>query len=247
MIQINSAAGVALHYDRLPAFPYGSKGQARSFECNPNLKTALDRACAELWHRLPEGKPDILLTAGAYVDKPGAHGSGTAFDFDGMWWGDKRFVTTDYPNRKVYYCGIQAVLMRQFGVVLNYHWPNHRDHFHIDLSAPTGWRAGGKSCVMGAQTILRDVWGFNDLAIDGRYGTKTAMAFEGIGIAPGGQWDVFLDKTIDRALGAVPVPGEPDTPRELLAAVYREAAGDEPVLAALNKFRAHPKVDAIMG
>lgn len=211
MVTFTSIAGVPLRYDRLASAPYGSRGIPYDFKGQQSLVAALTKACDELWARLPQGKPDLLLSAGAYVDKAGQHAKGIAFDFDGFWHGDQVWVTTDYPQDRKFYCGVQACLMRQFGVVLNYHFnERHRDHFHIDLSEPLGWRAGGKSCVLCAQTILRDVWG-TGVAIDGSYGAQSKAAFAAIGITdPTAQWGEFLTATIDRAFGALPVEVHPD-------------------------------------
>ncbi|KKL12170.1 hypothetical protein LCGC14_2538480, partial [marine sediment metagenome] len=67
-------------------------------------------------HRVMQG----IITAGAWVDKPGMHKEARAFDLDGIVWKDGKWKATgfrDIKNRRIYLV-IQAICMKHFGTVL---------------------------------------------------------------------------------------------------------------------------------
>ena len=87
-------AGVPVHYDRLAApFGYGTRGKPHTFYCAGTFEAALERCLQELWELCPLGRPEVITSAGAWVEKPGYHGQGRAFDLDGLFWVTKSFVT----------------------------------------------------------------------------------------------------------------------------------------------------------
>src|SRR6185436_7057933 len=90
----NLGGGVPVHYDRLASpHHYGSRGKARNFHCKTDFEPLLDAAFRDVWLYTGLGKAEVITSAGAYVNKPGQHGQGRAFDIDGIFWSDKTFVT----------------------------------------------------------------------------------------------------------------------------------------------------------
>ncbi len=133
-------AGVSVHYDRPPLAPYGSGGVSYDFHATKDLENKLDKCFAQLWQVCPLGKPEVIVSAGAWVAKPGYHGDGEAFDLDGLHWSHKSFMTLNYPTDRHLYLGIEAVLRKHFGTVLNYHYNlDHRDHLHLDSGGEIGF------------------------------------------------------------------------------------------------------------
>ena len=126
---------VPVNYDRLPApFGYGSKGKNRTFSCRHKLKITLEKCFKELFELWGRDKPSIILTAGTIGDGANAHGQGFAFDLDGFYWGEQKFMMINYPADREFYLGINAHLFLHFSQVLSYHYPNHQDHFHVDFN-----------------------------------------------------------------------------------------------------------------
>ena len=126
---------VPVNYDRLPApFGYGSKGKNQTFFCRNKLKNTLEKCFKELFELWGRDTPSIILTAGTIGDGENAHGQGFAFDLDGFYWGDQKFMMISYPTDREFYLGINAHLFLYFSKVLNYHYPNHQDHFHVDFN-----------------------------------------------------------------------------------------------------------------
>jgi hypothetical protein len=149
----DSLASVSVHYDRLSDFPYGSKGRARTFECRTKLKDALNTCMSDLFEVWGRQKPTTILTAGTIGDGMNAHGQGYAFDLDGFYWGDDRFMMKDYPQNRRFYIGINAHLFVYFSQVLSYHYPNHSDHFHVDFNFSFAFRPQSLTQKSLAQTI----------------------------------------------------------------------------------------------
>lgn len=169
--------GVPVHYDRLPVAEYGSLGVPRRFYATPATEAALNDLFAEVFALAPPrfGAPIAILSAGAYVDKPGLHGAGKAFDLDGILWQHRRFLTSQQRQDKVLYLGIQACCLRHFGTVLGYNYnPAHEDHLHIDLGRPVAFRES-KSVTYFYQEVLNAFFDRN-LTIDGEYGSGTNNA-----------------------------------------------------------------------
>lgn len=180
-VTFNHLAGVPVHYDRLAhPFGYGSKGQLRTFGCREKLKTALTDAFEELFLVWGRGKPTIILTAGTIGDGANAHGQGFAFDLDGFHWNDARFMMNEYPEDRPFYIGINAHLFTYFPQVLSYHYPNHKDHFHVDFNFGFGFRKSSNAQTFFLQAALRYIFG-QDIGrtgtdhdgVDGDFGSAT--------------------------------------------------------------------------
>ncbi len=205
--------GVPVHYDRLPSpNHYGSRGLPQSFHCHTDFELALDNAFKDVWLYTGLGKAQVITSAGAYVNKPGQHGQGRAFDIDGIFWANKTFVTLHAGwqgyDRKFYF-GVEAVLRMHFGVVLDYEYNSpHRDHFHVDNSQGRAFRKTSTSKVRSLQGMLNHVWSQN-VDEDGVWGDQTAGAVTDILVLAGlpgpitkqEQWLKLMKKTAEVAFG----------------------------------------------
>jgi len=173
MKSFKELAGVPVHYDRDRPQDYGTKGRQLTFEAMPEMIDRLDSAFEEVWTVF--GKAEIILTAGAYVDKPGWHGRGLAFDLDGILWPDKSMVAAEYPDNPALYLGVEALLRRHMGTVLNWHYNRaHRDHWHMQLDGRRDF-LGAASQTYFLQAALTYIFG-EEVAIDGIYGPHTRDA-----------------------------------------------------------------------
>lgn len=175
---------VPVHYDRLPApFGYGSKGKSRTFRCRKKLQVALEKCFKELFQIWDRDKPSIILTAGTIGDGENAHGQGYAFDLDGFYWGDQKFMMIQYPSDRDFYLGINAHLFLYFSQVLSYHYPNHRDHFHVDFNFAFKFRPESNAQTFFLQACLKYIFdkdigntGADKDGVDGIFGGDTAKA-----------------------------------------------------------------------
>ena len=271
----NALGGVPTHYDRLTPEAYGTRnGPHRSFNATAAFTAKLNAAFNELWELCPFGRAEMIATAGAFVNKPGFHGQGRAFDLDAIFWPNNvNFVTLEdgfrNRNRNLYFA-VEAVLRRHFGQILNYNFnAAHRDHFHIDDVAP-GFVTTSRSATFFLQNVLITVYG-QEIGLDGDFGQQTRGAaervFESLDILGGLEddeaWRTFLRETARRAFAAAAGGGpaadededvlEERTPSELLRHVFtviQEELSDTalraPVEHALNAFAEHPRVRTLL-
>lgn len=208
-------ANVPVHYDRLQApFGYGSKGKSRTFYCRNKLKTTLNKCLADLFEVWDHGTPSILLSAGTLGDGKNAHGQGYAFDLDGFYWGDQKFMMLSYPADREFYLGINSHLFLYFSQVLSYHYPNHRDHFHVDFNFSYKFRPESNAQTFFLQACLRYIFdrnignsGIEKDGVDGIFGGDTESVLndvlknEGLPakITTEAGWRKFLLRCRDRA------------------------------------------------
>lgn len=206
----NSVGGVPTHYARQPVAPYGTIGVARAFHCTRAFFSKLDACFQELWRVSPHGRALAVVSAGAYVDKPGAHGQGRAFDIDAIFWPGKTLVTRNFPTDQNYYLGVEAVLRKHFGVVLDYNYnAAHRDHFHIDDSVSVGF-SRARSHTLFMQAVCSHIFGKSFRGgVDGAFGSGTQGALDEVcaelGVATPltvlANWNNFLDAVARRGTG----------------------------------------------
>ncbi len=150
----NNINGIALHYARLADHPYGTKGLQRNFTVDETFLPVLKTAFREVFDNCPLGVPDIITTAGIFVNKPGQHGHGRALDLDAIFWGGASLVTLNFIHQKELYLGIESYLRRHFGLVLNHFYPDHKDHWHIDISVPVDFNEDSQSETLYLQMVL---------------------------------------------------------------------------------------------
>jgi hypothetical protein len=212
---------VPVHYDRLPApFGYGSKGQSREFRCTNKLKSRLETCLSELFGLWGRGKPTLILTAGTIGDAGGEHGRGNAFDLDGFYWGEQKFMMLFYPTDRVFYLGINAHLFLHFSQVLSYHYQGHHDHFHVDFNFDFKFRESSNAQTYFVQACLRYLFG-QDIGttgierdgVDGVFGSDTRPATKKVltdlgitnRLTTTDGWKKFLLAVRDKAFAPVPV------------------------------------------
>jgi hypothetical protein len=265
-----TVADVPLHYDRLPG-QYGTRGQPRPFFMTAAFHSKLEACFAELWDLCPLGQAEVIATAGAWVEKPGAHGAGRAFDLDAIFWPERTFVTLHYPNDRGVYLAVEAVLRRSFGTVLNHEYnAAHHDHFHVDDLTAVGFVRQHRSRVLFVQMALRDLFG-RPIAVDGRWGPQSAGATaavlhrHGLGEANdpsnaaevadllAAAWLPFLLIVARAGFAELQAPDAVLSPADLLRevhAVLQREVGDTParpkIEAALVAFAEHPQVASVL-
>ena len=248
-------AGIPLHYARPPIGAYGSRGQQRTFSSTIELRDALEACLEELTSACPMGRPEVVTTAGIFVNKPGQHGNGLAVDIDGIFWPERDFVTDFYPTDKVFYLAVESILRRHFGIVLNYLYnTDHHDHFHIDLSSPVDFFTTSRSRVLYLQASLTHIHD-TPVVIDGIWGNQTDGATKQVlsdlslssDITHATTWKTYLSKTA--ALGfELAVPPHLRNPAHLFDDIY-EALHDyvpdvdtrRKIMGTLDTFASHPK------
>lgn len=168
-------AGVPVHYDRDHEEDYGTRGRPYEFEAQPSLIAKLEAAFEKLWGLL--GRAEVILSAGAYVDKAGWHGRGLAFDLDGIIWPEGKCIAKLYPNYPQLYLMVECCLRRHLGTVLNYHYNEaHRDHWHIQDDERIAF-VPSHSQTLFLQAALSETYG-ERIALDGMYGPQTRAALE---------------------------------------------------------------------
>lgn len=65
------------------------------------------------------------------------------------------FMMEDYPMNRPFYIGINAHLFLWFSQVLGYHYPSHRDHFHLDFTFSYTFRTTSNAQTFFLQSALK--------------------------------------------------------------------------------------------
>lgn len=209
IVTFTHLAGVPLHYDRYDAssgFGYGTRGKPFKPRAERAFVDRLEACFIDVFAQSPFGAGEVITSAGAYVNKPGHHGTGQAFDLDGIFWGQHHLVALQYPQKPHLYLAIEAIVRQHFGTVLNFNYnAAHQDHLHIDAGTPVGFQKLSKSRVEFLQAALFYVHGYQ-VGVDGVWGpdtagvVPTALSELGIGgaITTRATWLAFLAATAQR-------------------------------------------------
>ena len=168
---------VPVYYDRLDHMTYGTPASLTDVYGMPALHDALSKAFSKIIEKAGRGLPKAILTAGAYVDKPGWHSRGLAFDLDGIIWPKYTITMKQFPQEWRNYLIIDACLRSFFPTVLDFFYNKaHQDHFHVQLDGSSmGFNQHSTSDTKYVQATLNHVVG-EQLRIDGIYGDKTMDA-----------------------------------------------------------------------
>ncbi|PYP89574.1 MAG: hypothetical protein DMF61_02580 [Blastocatellia bacterium AA13] len=173
LISFTSLAEAPTHYAREPVASYGTRGLPHTFRCTSEFLTKLETCFAELWSVAPLGRAEVVTSAGAFVEKPGFHGLGRAFDLDAIFWSERDFVTLRFLEDTRFYLGIEAILRKHFGTVLNFLYnSDHHDHLHCDDSTDVGFVRTSRSRVLFVQAAVTHVLNI-PVDIDGQFGPQT--------------------------------------------------------------------------
>ena len=262
-------ASVPVHYARYQdsRYGYGTRGRPYQFYCDDDFRTQLNQCFDELWRVCPLGEAEVITSAGCYVDKPGSHRLGRGFDLDAIFWTDKTFITLHYPQDRTFYLGVEAVLRKHFGTVLNYEYDAaHEDHFHIDNLSPTGFFPQHKSRMLFLQMALKHLFN-TPVAIDGQIGPETNGAARQLLVdldlaetddlgtdaalhdALADVWMELLDRAATAGFRGVEAEAEP-TPLDLIedlhATIARELGGQaarKKIETALTTFTTHEETE----
>lgn len=193
---------VPVHYAREPIAPYGSRGIHRTFWCDEDLMGPLGDLIREIKENSPPGfgALECVTSAGAFVDKPGQHGRGKAFDLDGLFWENISLIATEQETKTALYLAVQALCNRHFGVVLGFNYNRaHQDHLHFDLGRSVRFRTV-QSVTYFVQEAVNALYG-ESIAVDGEWGSQTSGALTRVrnrlGVGPlsnADNWRAFLLK-----------------------------------------------------
>lgn len=234
----------------------------------PDFVEKLERCFEDLWAVCPLGRPEVLTSAGAYVNKKGYHGLGRAFDLDAIFWQGTTFVTKQRSDYGELYHAVEAVLHQHFGTVLAYDYnAAHRDHFHVDDGQPVGFRPGSRTHTLFVQNVAKRIAGM-PIDVSGAWDASTDQALNQLQTQWGlsgplttpKNWRRFLQAAAQKGFGGAPAAvvasdREASSPKLALRAVYEaieEALGDseerKQVETALTTFvsldEVRPLVDA---
>ena len=175
-VTYSSVSGIPLHYSRDDH--YGKRGRNLRFASTNRLKDVLEKCFTTLSDESPFGKPDVLVTGGLYVQKPGFHGRGLAIDVDAIYWPNRTLVSVFYPYDTVHYLAVESIFRQYFGTVLNYLYDRaHEDHWHMDLGTRPDFYTDSPSRVFYLQASLTHIHD-EPVLIDGVWGRQTRAAIQ---------------------------------------------------------------------
>ena len=210
LITFTKLAGVPVHYDRNSKQSYGTRGipfKPRALEITVRK---LNDCFEELFDVNPFKKGEVIISAGAYFDKPGQHGNGKAFDLDGIFWEREKLIAIEYPEKPILYISVESILRKYFGTILSYNYNlAHRDHFHLDTGSRVGFNQMSKSRVEYLQGAITWIYGY-PILIDGIWGPQTKGALEKTlqeldisNIEDTNNWVKFLDITAKKGFASI--------------------------------------------
>lgn len=233
----HTIGNVALYYERAASGdPWGdlSKGERTGIFLTPFTYEKLSSSFDALWAYT--GRPIAIITAGGWVEKPGAHGLARAFDLDGIIWGpDSWWKASSYMtdvNSRAFYCGLMCHFSMTFGNVLGAEYNRaHFDHIHLDDLVEPVFRLNSMAVITTIQASLRYIWKKANVEIDGVWGLHTAKAFSDVvNYKPSrypnqADYEDFLNQSRKKALPAR--LKEPRVTNEDLALEITKAAENE--------------------
>ena len=212
LVPVSELARTPIHYDRFRPEDYGQPGHPHTVYMTAGMKQNCETCFEALFQTAPQdfGDAQFILTAGAYVQKPGYQGNGRAFDLDALVWKSKHWIANTFLQDPQLYLAIEAIIRQNFGTVLTYSYnrPNE-DHVHFDDGTSIGFDRMSKSRVIFLQNAIYFVYGV-DLGRDGVWGPETDGATRmirqqlGLGaFSNRSNWIQFLRITADRAFNVV--------------------------------------------
>lgn len=174
---ITQILGIDLHYARYTLEMVGTIGQPNTFQVEDQFLGELTDCFEELFNECPLGKPNVITSAGTYVNRPGTmHNQYRAFDLDAIFWDNYTLNSSDFHYDPVLYLGIDSFLRKHFVNVLNYFFDKpHEDHWHIDNDGTVDYRTDSEASTYYLQLISTHIYE-NPITIDGIFGPQTEGA-----------------------------------------------------------------------
>jgi len=173
--------------DGIPLF-YGRDGapHAAEFPIAPAFRDHLTRTVKMVRRRVPDGFGRLvrITSAGAFVNKPGFHGLGRAFDHD-VWLFEEVEISPfrgDHASsslaRRRRYWALAALFRSRSAHVLHGEYnAAHRDHIHHDDGGPFAFTTTSEATVKLVQAVCNDIYGTSPrLVVDGDFGSASQTA-----------------------------------------------------------------------
>lgn len=186
--RFNSIDGTPVYYFRWTDGTAGRNPRQLTFACTNAFYSRLVAWIRDLRKLSAAGGLtglNRIVTAGAYVNKPGQHGMGQAIDVDEVRWGN--WTISPYARHHAHsniaavrrYLALDAVCRRHFRWVLDAGYnAAHQDHLHLDFGGGAVRLAkSSRSDTAFVQMACNAHMG-SGLKVDGVWGAKTQSAFE---------------------------------------------------------------------
>lgn len=204
LMTVGALDGVPLFFAR------GVDPRPQSFPIEPGFHRVLVQTVRTVRARAPRafGRLERITTAGAFVNKPGFHGLGRAFDHDAWKFEHvnirpiaRDHVAPELAKRQRYWA-LAALVRSRSAFVLHGHFDAaHQDHIHQDNGGPRPFTTGSEATVKLVQAVCNHIFGhLPKLEIDGAFGPKSQAAARDAmqrvdlagDITDPGQWKRFL-------------------------------------------------------
>ena len=176
---ISELDGVPLFYAR------GVEPRPQRFSIEPKFRDICVATVRSVRSRAPASYGPLMriTSAGVFVQKPGMHGLGRAFDHDAWTFKhvDIRPINQDHkaPSlaRRRRYWALTAIMRSHSAFVLHglYNLA-HEDHDHHDNGGAFPFSTTSEATVKLVQAICKHIFGKTSLATDGDYGSKSKAA-----------------------------------------------------------------------
>jgi hypothetical protein len=200
-----AAAGSLVTVAQLDAVPLffarGVPARPQSFSIEPGFRDVLVQTIRSVRARTPASFGDLvrITTAGAFVDKPGMHGLGRAFDHDAWTFEhvDIRPIRHDHVAasraQRQRYWALAAIMRSHSAFVLHGHFnADHEDHIHQDNGGSRPFTTSSPATVKLVQAVCNHIYSESPaLDIDGGFGELSAGAVRRAMIKAGLAGDVF--------------------------------------------------------
>ena len=205
--RISELDGVPLFFAR------GVQSRPQTFSVEPQFRDVLTRTVKAVRARAPDSFGDLvrITSAGIFVDKPGMHGLGRAFDHDAWTFEnvDIRPIGRDHAagaiGKRRRYWALAALIRSNSAFTLHAEFnAAHQDHIHQDNGGPQPFTTSSEATVKLVQSVCNEIFGQSpSLTVDGVFGEKSNAALReamvrvdlaGDPFDPG-QWTRFLRRS----------------------------------------------------
>ena len=175
LVDVGKLDGVQLFFAR------GVPPKKHTFPIERGFLKVLESTVETVRERAPRsfGRLTGITSAGAFVEKPGMHGHGRAFDHD-VWTFEHvaiRPIAGDHVAQSLAkrqrYWALAALMRSRSAFVLHGHFDAaHRDHIHQDNGGERPFSTGSPVTVKLVQAVCNQIFG-QSLVVDGNFGPKS--------------------------------------------------------------------------